>query len=161
DPIVAETTAMAFPRQWANTTVLPTGRVLVNGGTRFADNGGADAVFTSEGWTPPTETSTGTWSPLASAPIIRNYQSSSILLPNGTVLTSGGGVPGPVTNLNAEIFYPPYLFRTINGRAVLADQSRMISASATRLDHGASLQIEMADTRAISWVVLIGVSSTT
>src|SRR5262245_20068623 len=157
DPVVVETAAMLFPRQWANTTVLPTGRVLVNGGTRFADNGGADAVFTAEWWNPPTRT----WSPLASAQIIRNYHSSSILLPNGTVLTSGGGVPGPVTNLNAEIFYPPYLFRTLNGQAVLADQPRMISASATRLAYGASAQIEMADTRAIAQVVLIGVSSTT
>ena len=26
------------------------------------------------------------------------------------MLTAGGGSPGPVVNLNAEIYYPPYLF---------------------------------------------------
>jgi YD repeat-containing protein len=32
------------------------------------------------------------------------------LLPDGSVLTGGGGAPGPVKNLNAEIYYPPYLY---------------------------------------------------
>jgi Domain of unknown function (DUF1929) len=27
------------------------------------------------------------------------------------VLTAGGGSPGPVLNLNAEVYYPPYLFK--------------------------------------------------
>ena len=41
----------------------------------------------------------------------RLYHSTSLLLPDGSVLTAGGGAPGPVTNLNAEIYYPPYLFK--------------------------------------------------
>ena len=41
---------------------------------------------------------------LSEAYFRRNYHSTSILLPNGTILVSGGDV------WNAEIFYPPYLF---------------------------------------------------
>jgi hypothetical protein len=33
-----------------------------------------------------------------------------MLLPDGSVLTTGGGAPGPVKNLNAEIYYPGYLY---------------------------------------------------
>ena len=33
-----------------------------------------------------------------------------MLLPDGSVLSGGGGAPGPQTNLNVEIYYPPYLF---------------------------------------------------
>ena len=41
---------------------------------------------------------------------MRLYHSTSLLLPDATVITMGGGTPGPETNLNAEIYYPPYLF---------------------------------------------------
>lgn len=33
-------------------------------------------------------------------------------------MTAGGGSPGPVTNLNGEIYYPPYLFNTSNAPAI-------------------------------------------
>ena len=36
--------------------------------------------------------------------------STALLLPDGSVLTAGGGAPGPVKNLNAEIYYPGYLY---------------------------------------------------
>jgi hypothetical protein len=35
----------------------------------------------------------------------RLYHSTALLLPDGSVLTAGGGAPGPVKNLNAEIYY--------------------------------------------------------
>ena len=31
-------------------------------------------------------------------------------MPDATVLTAAGGDPGPVRNMNAEIYYPSYLF---------------------------------------------------
>ena len=42
---------------------------------------------------------------------MRLYHSVSLLLPDATVLTAGGGAPGPQTNLNAEVFTPPYLYK--------------------------------------------------
>ena len=41
---------------------------------------------------------------------MRLYHSTALLLPDATVLTAAGGAPGPVRNLNAEIYYPPYLY---------------------------------------------------
>lgn len=157
DPVIAETNPMAFARQWANSTVLPNGRVLVTGGTAFGNNGGTDAVRAAEWWNP----ATGAWSTLASAVNIRNYHAASLLLPSGVVLITGGGVPGPVNNFNGEIYYPPYLFQASGSQSVLAPRPRMVSVSALRADYGGTLQIEMADTSAVSRVLLIGVGSTT
>lgn len=160
-PVIADTAPMQNRRQWANATVLPNGRVVVTGGTRFADNGGADAVLAAEMWNP----NTGSWSNLASAAIVRNYHSATVLLPNGSILSTGGGVPGgsgaPGANFNAEVFYPPYLFRTNAGQAQLADRPRMISISGRRFGYGSSFQIEMADTRSIANVAIVGLGSTT
>jgi hypothetical protein len=83
------------------------------------------------------------------------------MMPNGTILSTGGGVPGPVTNFNGEIFYPPYLFVSNGGQAQLADRPRMISITARRFAWGSNFQIEMADTRTISKVAIMGLSSTT
>jgi hypothetical protein len=33
-----------------------------------------------------------------------------LLLQDGSVLTAGGGAPGPLVNLNAQIYYPSYLY---------------------------------------------------
>lgn len=105
-PAVTPTGSLSQNRYWANGTVLADGRVLVNGGSMQANSltGEADAV---EIWDP----ATGQWSMGASAAKPRLYHSSALLLPDATVLTAGGGAPGPVRNLNAEIYYPPYLYR--------------------------------------------------
>ena len=44
------------------------------------------------------------------AGVARLYHSATLLLADGTVLSLGGGAPGPLTNLNGEIFSPDYLF---------------------------------------------------
>lgn len=60
---------------------------------------------------------TQSWTAAASATQARLYHNISLLLTDGTVLTGGGGAPGPYNQLNAEIYFPPYLFvRGSNGR---------------------------------------------
>ncbi|HTU63977.1 MAG TPA: LamG-like jellyroll fold domain-containing protein, partial [Polyangiales bacterium] len=160
-PVITDTAPMDHRRQWANATVLPNGEVVVTGGTRFADNGGDDAVLTAERWNP----STGQWSTLADAAVVRNYHSTTVLLQNGAILSAGGGVPGgenaPPANFDAEVFYPPYLFRSDNGQPQLADRPRMLSISGKRFGYGASFQIELADERTIARVALLGLGTTT
>ena len=104
------TGAMAYPRWNLNATLLPTGDVLVTGGTRLSDRTNvAGAVNVAELWNPDT----GQWTQLASsAPLLRGYHSTSLLLPDGRVLHSGGGDgSGTPNNLNYEVYSPPYLFR--------------------------------------------------
>lgn len=151
-PVLAETARMGYARRYANAVVLPNGKVVVTGGTRVGNNGGKDAVYASETWDP----ASGKWTVGASAAQVRVYHSATLLLPNGTVLSTGGGAPGPVNNLNAEAFYPPYLFKKVGGVARLAPRPVMTGINKLTFVHGDALQIDMANgSDAVSRLVLI------
>jgi hypothetical protein len=103
------TGSMAFARRQMNATVLPTGAVLVTGGTSSSGfNDAAGAVHAAELWSP----ATGTWTTMASNAVTRIYHSTTLLLPDGRVLHTGSGDgAGSVDELNYEIYSPPYLFK--------------------------------------------------
>ncbi|KQP29675.1 hypothetical protein ASF49_16075 [Methylobacterium sp. Leaf104] len=156
-PALTEAPPMRFGRAWANATVLPTGTVAVTGGSKFNDQAGDNTVLATELWDPKTNT----WTLGASNAIYRGYHSTAGLMQNGTVLVSGGGAPGPVANLNAEFYYPPYLFTTVNGKAALAPRPQIVSLSSNKLAHAQSMQIELASQNGVSQVVLIGLAQVT
>lgn len=156
-PVLSETAAMNFARQWPSSTVLPDGRVLVTGGTRRANNGAADAVYEAELWNP----NTGAWVVGARAAQIRVYHSAAILMPNGTVLSTGGGAPGPVNNLNAELYYPPYLFRAASTGAELAPRPVVTGINSLKFSYGQSAELDLKNAATASRVVLIGASQVT
>ncbi|RYZ51417.1 MAG: DUF1929 domain-containing protein, partial [Proteobacteria bacterium] len=111
-PVVTGLNPMAFERAWGNSTVLPSGEIFVSGGSS-RENQLQDLGYTAELWSPATKS----FRPLVPATKARLYHSTALLLPDATVLVGGGGSPGPQTNLNAEIYYPPYLFNENGGRA--------------------------------------------
>jgi YVTN family beta-propeller protein len=158
-PVLSETAAMSFGRQWPSATVLLDGRVVVTGGTQYANNGGADAVYAAEIWDP----ATGTWTVGPSAAQIRVYHSAAILMPDGAVLSTGGGAPGPVNNLNAELYFPPYFFRAAAaGGAELAPRPQLTALSSLKGAYGDQLQADISpNTATIAKVVLIGTSAVT
>ena len=105
-PWVQVTEPVPTLRKWGNATVLADGQVWVNGGSNNV-NQLASAHYRSELWNP----GTGRWTPAALAKQARLYHSASVLLSDGSVLTGGGGAPGPLTQLNGEVYFPPYLFQ--------------------------------------------------
>ncbi len=111
-PVVAGTQPLTSQRQWVTATVLADGRVLATGGSA-QPNALNDVNTSAELWNP----STGAWTVGASGQQPRLFNSTALLLPDATVLVAGGGAPGPLTNLNAEIYYPPYLFDANGGLA--------------------------------------------
>src|SRR2546428_9533989 len=98
---------MAHARRQMNATLLPTGDVLVTGGT--ADTGfsnPAGAVYDAELWTP----ATGRWTTLARHAVIRIYHQTTILLPDGHVLNTGnGGATRGLDQLDYELLSPAAL----------------------------------------------------
>lgn len=152
-PKVTETGALRSYRSWSDATVLADGQVLVTGGAsrhqqlKYATN---DAEI----WNP----ATGKWRRGASARKARLYHSTAMLLPDATVLTAGGGPPGPVLNLNAEIYHPPYLFRKDgSGRPA----QRPSIAGVGEVDWNASFGVDLAGDTEIARVALVRTGSVT
>ena len=112
-------------RLWANGTLLADGGVLVTGGSGV-DNQWTDVDYQAVYINPWT----GFSLPAASASIPRLYHSAALLLPDGSVLTGGGGQDGPVDELNAEIYYPYYLYRN-DGTGRPAPRPTIVSAPST------------------------------
>ncbi|PYK58589.1 MAG: hypothetical protein DME21_15390, partial [Verrucomicrobia bacterium] len=106
--VVTPAASMAFARQFANAVVLPNGQVMVIGGNtsglKFNDTG---SIFTPEIWNP----ATGQWRAAADASVPRNYHSLALLLPDGRILSAGGGLGGnSADHRDAQLFTPPNLF---------------------------------------------------
>ncbi|MGJ3628482.1 galactose oxidase early set domain-containing protein [Sphingomonas sp. MMS24-JH45] len=91
----------------------------------------------------------------------RGYHSVSTLLPNGAVLTGGGGAPGQQDNLDAEIYYPAYLFARGGNGSVLAARPRIVSLSAVTTGFGQAIDVQTATGDDVREVSLIAVGSVT
>ncbi|MGH6842812.1 MAG: galactose oxidase-like domain-containing protein, partial [Methylocella sp.] len=104
-PVVTNAATLNYDRIWGHATVLPDGQVLFSGGSGV-ENKLTNVAYQVELYNP----TPGTVTLDASAVVPRLYHSTALLLPDGSVLTAGGGAPGPINELNAEIYYPPYLY---------------------------------------------------
>jgi hypothetical protein len=159
-PQVSSTAPMAFGRRQHNLTVLADGSVLATGG----NSSGASlidmnaGVYPAELWSP----ATGQWRTLASMQVTRQYHSTALLLPDGRVLSAGGGICGTCDTVgylakNAEIFSPPYLFQA---DGTLAPRPPVTAAPASTT-YGATMMIGTSDPASIQKVALIRLGSVT
>jgi len=159
-PSVSTTAPMAFGRRQHNLTVLADGTVLATGG----NSSGASlvdlnaGVYPAEQWNPATEQ----WRTLASMQITRQYHSTALLLPDGRVLSAGGGICGLCDQVgylgkNAEIFSPPYLFQA---DGTLAPRPT-IDAAPSSTNYGGTMQITTADPASIRKVALVRLGAVT
>jgi hypothetical protein len=111
---------MYYPRRRADAVLLPDGTVMVSGGAIASQEDSDCAVHAPEIWDPDTQIFTT----VASQALPRMYHSTSVLMPDGRVLTGGGeGGGGPT----AEIYSPAYLFKgprpTVTSAPQAADYS--------------------------------------
>ena len=113
DPPTFTTTAdMKSGRRHLTTTVLPTGDVLVSGGSSGKSGHNlAPYAFPIELY----NVKTNSFSTLANINVGRGYHSIALLLPDGRIMIGGGGSCGGCqTNgdqNNIEYYKPPYLFK--------------------------------------------------
>jgi hypothetical protein len=144
---------MANARYRMNATILPDGKVLVTGGTSNVANESAGAILAAEMWNP----ATGNFSTMSSAVTPRLYHSTAILLPDGRVVSAGGGRPGTEYK-NAEIYSPPYLFTAGGGAATRPTIDSHLSKS---VRPGQTIFVTTSDAASISDVTLVAISSVT
>jgi hypothetical protein len=158
---------MHFRRRQHNATLLPDGTVLVTGGTRggggfnegFDDLTPGAPVHTAELWNPATEE----WTLMADEAIDRCYHSVALLLPDGTVLSAGGGEYQPQgsvlqpndpkdTHADAQIYSPPYLFK---------GPRPDITSAPDNIDYGQAFDVGTPQPDQIAKVSLIRLASVT
>jgi hypothetical protein len=152
NPSVVATASLASRRDLVNATVLANGNVLATGGSG-AWNQLVDVNNSAAIWDP----ATGQWTVGPNGAVPRLYHSSALLLPDASVLVAGGGAPGPVTNTNAEIYYPPYLF---NAAAGFAPRPSIVSTPTT-IKPGVGFNVSVGAADAISRVTLVKTTSVT
>jgi hypothetical protein len=156
-PSVASVPDLAKTRIWGNLTVLADGKLFASGGSASDDVVGMSSpdqvqepAFQSEIYDPSTG-ATGTWRSGASAKQIRVYHSAALLLTDGSVLTGGGGAPGPVNNRDVEIYYPPYLYDDVGAPK---PRPRIVTAPKT-VRHGQAFDMTVATGDAIKRMSLV------
>src|SRR5882672_10802883 len=97
--------AMSQPRIEMNATMLPNGKVLAMGGSTNDEDAGT-ASLRADLYDP----ATNTFSPAGSNLFPRLYHSGSLLLPDATVMLTGGNPARGSYEQRTEIYSPPYLF---------------------------------------------------
>src|SRR4051794_30191759 len=132
-PQVTQTAPMVDGRRQHNLTTLADGSVLATGGNSSGASlvDLANGVYPAERWNP----ATGQWTTLAAMQVTRQYHSTALLLPDGRVLSAGGGICGTCDTVgylakNAEVFTPPYLFKQ-DGSGELAPRPAIDAAPAS------------------------------
>ena len=156
------TAPMAYGRRQHNLTVLADGTVLATGGNSSGaslvdlDNG----VYPAERWNP----ATGQWQTLAAMQVTRQYHSTALLLPDGRVLSAGGGICGTCDRVgylakNAEVFSPPYLFKN-DGSGELAPRPE-ITSGPDQMTYDAGFAFSVANAASISKVALVRLGAVT
>lgn len=154
-PVVSNAAPSSVYRRWGFTTVLADGTVWMNGGSSDGLNDSlSSAIYTTELWNP----ATNTWTMTAPAAQPRMYHGTSLLLANGTVLTGGGGAPGPAKQLNSEVYFPPYLF---NPDGSFAQRPQIASVSSQSMGWSEGFNVEMADDATVERVTLVRFGSST
>ena len=161
NPAWRATGAMHVARRQHNATVLADGSVLVTGGTRHEGFNNLDPgqpVHTAELWDPVT----GIWTALAAEDVDRCYHATALLLPDGTVLSAGGGEYRPTaadvanpekdTHRDGQIFSPPYLFK--GARPTL-------STAPDEVKYGQQFEVQTPDAAQIERVTFIRLGSVT
>jgi chitodextrinase len=144
-PTWQQTASMAYARTHLNLTVLPDDNVVAIGGSSQIDGFyPSEQVLPAEMWSPATQT----WTTMASEATPRMYHSTTLLLPDGRVLSAGGGRNGVTTAdyLSAEIYSPPYLFK---------GPRPTITSAPTSLTYNSSFFIQTPDASNIASVALI------
>ena len=142
---------MKLPRTRLNAVLLPTGQVVVVGGS-FLDRDASTASLRAEIFDPPNET----WTPAGWDFYPRLNHSSALLLPDATVLVVGSS-PRDVWEEHMEIYSPAYLY---NSDATLATRPVVISAPA-EAGYGGTFPIKTPGSANIRDVVLVRAGSGT
>ncbi len=145
NPTINYTSSMTYGRMYVLPIILPTGQVIIFGGTSDVN---VTPVYQPEMFNP----TNNTWTVLPSASVPRQYHSVAILLPDGRVWTESGTTNLVYFEPRIEIFSPCYLF---------AGSRPTISDTPTVGTYGGTITIPTPDAASITSVSLLRLGNTT
>jgi hypothetical protein len=142
--------SMVSGRYMHNLVVLADGKVLAVGGSATADQTTAvPGPRTAELWDPTTET----WSTMAAQHDPRHYHSTTLLMPDGRVLSAGGGRWSTgIDYFTAEYFSPPYLFKGARPT---------ITSAPASTTYGATMSVQSPDAASITTAAFVDLGANT
>jgi hypothetical protein len=160
---ITPTSPMTVGRKWQNSMVLSTGSVLTVGGEAPPGKGpelpadvGHAAVLYAESWDP----ATGVWTRRADYTVQRFYHSTAVLLPDGRVLSAGGGQGNGFSDQrNAEVYTPWYLYKN-DGSGELAARPTIANVAAN-LAYGSTFNVSSPQAASIARMTLVRLNATT
>jgi hypothetical protein len=139
--------SMSQPRIEMNATILPSGKVLAVGGSTN-DEDVTTASLNADLYDP----ATNTFSSAGTNAYPRVYHSGSLLLPDATVLLTGGNPARGSYEQHSEIYAPAYLF---NADGSPAARPAITGVTPSAFSYGAPFQVQTADAANITSVVLV------
>jgi PKD repeat protein len=138
---------MSQARIEMNATILPDGKVLAMGGS-VNDEDAATASLRADLYDPATNTFTAAGSNV----FPRLYHSGSLLLPDATVMLTGGNPARGSYEQRTEIYSPPYLFNSDGTRAA---RPSITDVSPNAFSYGGTFQVFTSAAASIGSVVLM------
>ena len=144
---------MAQRRVEMEATILPNGKVLVDGGSA-ADEDATTASLQAEIYDP----ATSSFSPAGSNAFPRLYHNVQLLLPDGTVALTGGNPEQGVFENHIEIYQPSYLF---NSDGSPAARPHIAAGAPSAVTYSQSFTLPTPDASDIASVVLMKAGSVT
>jgi Galactose oxidase-like, Early set domain len=144
---------MAQARVEMEATILPNGKVLVDGGSA-KDEDASTASMKAEVYDP----ATNSFSSAGSNAFPRLYHNVQLLLPDGTVAMTGGNPEQGVFESHIEIYQPSYLFNT---DGTLATRPTIGINAPGAITYGGSFSLPTPDASSIASVVLMKAGSVT
>jgi F5/8 type C domain/Domain of unknown function (DUF1929)/Glyoxal oxidase N-terminus len=137
---------MSQPRIEMNAVILPNGKVLAMGGSRFDEDPGTRSL-NADLYNP----ATNTFSSAGANAFARLYHSVALLLPDATVWLAGGNPVRGQYEQRMEIYKPAYLFQA-NGTAAIRPS---ISSAPNSISWGNPFTVQTPDAANIASVVLV------
>jgi hypothetical protein len=135
---------MSQPRIEMNAVILPNGKVLAVGGSKY-DEDTTTASYNADLYDP----TTNTFSSASANKYTRLYHSVALLLPDATVWLAGGNPSRGTYTQEVEIYQPAYLFDS-SGNPV---NQPTFSGAPTSVSHGSTFTISTS--ASVSSVVLV------
>jgi hypothetical protein len=142
--------AMSRPRTEMNAVLLPTGKVLAVGGSAN-DEDGSTASLTADLYDPKTNS----FSSAAPNVYPHLYHSNALLLPDATIVLSGGNPQQRVFEPHIEIYQPAYLF---NADGSLATRPSL-TATPTAVGYGKTFTVTSNGTIASAVLIREGAAT--